>query len=199
MEEKDLNTTSTEQVDLNNNTTSNAETEMPQAEATAQEGEASEAPAELTDADKLAQAEAEIAELKDKLLRAAADFANYRKHSIAQQTDLILNGGKKVIESLLPVLDDMERASAHMEQSDDVAALREGLALVQQKLFRTLEQHGLKQMETAEALFDTDFHEAIARVPTPEEEKKNRIIDCVQTGYLLNDKVLRFAKVAVGQ
>ena len=134
--------------------------------------EATEAPAaELTDAEKLAQAEAEIAELKDKILRQAADFANFRKHSMATHTELILNGGKKVLESLLPI----------------------------QKLQRTLEQQGLKKMETKEAQFDTDFHEAVALFPTEDEQQKNHIIDCVQTGYMLNDKVLRHAKVVVGQ
>ena len=133
------------------------------------------------------------------MLRQAADFANFRKHSIATQTDLILNGGKKVIESLLPILDDMDRAQQHMTQSEDVVALREGLELVHQKFLRVLEQQGLKKMDTNDAVFDTDFHEAIALIPVEEEGKKNHIIDCVQTGYLLNDKVLRFAKVAVGQ
>lgn len=162
--------------------------------------EATEAPAaELTDAEKLAQAEAEIAELKDKILRQAADFANFRKHSMATHTELILNGGKKVLESLLPILDDMERAEANLEKSEEVETLREGLSLIFQKLQRTLEQQGLKKMETKEAQFDTDFHEAVALFPTEDEQQKNHIIDCVQTGYMLNDKVLRHAKVVVGQ
>lgn len=162
--------------------------------------EATEAPAaKLTDAEKLAQAETEIAELKDKILRQAADFANFRKHSMATHTELILNGGKKVLESLLPILDDMERAEANLAKSEDVETLREGLSLIFQKLQRTLEQQGLKKMETKEAQFDTDFHEAVALFPTEDEQQKNHIIDCVQTGYMLNDKVLRHAKVVVGQ
>ena len=162
--------------------------------------EATEAPAaELTDAEKLAQAEAEIAELKDKILRQAADFANFRKHSMATHTELILNGGKKVLESLLPILDDMERAEANLAKSEEVETLREGLSLIFQKLQRTLEQQGLKKMETKEAQFDTDYHEAVALFPTEDEQQKNHIIDCVQTGYMLNDKVLRHAKVVVGQ
>lgn len=162
--------------------------------------EATEAPAaELTNAEKLAQAEAEIAELKDKILRQAADFANFRKHSMATHTELILNGGKKVLESLLPILDDMERAEANLAKSEEVETLREGLSLIFQKLQRTLEQQGLKKMETKEAQFDTDFHEAVALFPTEDEQQKNHIIDCVQTGYMLNDKVLRHAKVVVGQ
>ena len=190
---------------LTNNTT-NDETTQPetneqevqnQAETAT---EAAEAPAaELTDAEKLAQAEAEIAELKDKILRQAADFANFRKHSMATHTELILNGGKKVLESLLPILDDMERAEANLAKSEEVETLREGLSLIFQKLQRTLEQQGLKKMETKEAQFDTDFHEAVALFPTEDEQQKNHIIDCVQTGYMLNDKVLRHAKVVVGQ
>ena len=190
---------------LTNNTT-NDETAQPetneqevqnQAETAT---EATEAPAaELTDAEKLAQAEAEITELKDKILRQAADFANFRKHSMATHTELILNGGKKVLESLLPILDDMERAEANLAKSEEVETLREGLSLIFQKLQRTLEQQGLKKMETKEAQFDTDYHEAVALFPTEDEQQKNHIIDCVQTGYMLNDKVLRHAKVVVGQ
>ena len=190
---------------LTNNTT-NDETTQPetneqkvqnQAETAT---EATEAPAaKLTDAEKLAQAEAEITELKDKILRQAADFANFRKHSMATHTELILNGGKKVLESLLPILDDMERAEANLAKSEEVETLREGLSLIFQKLQRTLEQQGLKKMETKEAQFDTDYHEAVALFPTEDEQQKNHIIDCVQTGYMLNDKVLRHAKVVVGQ
>lgn len=190
---------------LTNNTTND---EITQPETNEQEvqnqaetaTEATEAPAaELTDAEKLAQAETEIAELKDKILRQAADFANFRKHSMATHTELILNGGKKVLESLLPILDDMERAEANLAKSEEVETLREGLSLIFQKLQRTLEQQGLKKMETKEAQFDTDFHEAVALFPTEDEQQKNHIIDCVQTGYMLNDKVLRHAKVVVGQ
>ena len=190
---------------LTNNTT-NDETTQPetneqevqnQAETAT---EAAEAPAaELTDSEKLARAEAEIAELKDKILRQAADFANFRKHSMATHTELILNGGKKVLESLLPILDDMERAEANLAKSEEVETLREGLSLIFQKLQRTLEQQGLKKMETKEEQFDTDYHEAVALFPTEDEQQKNHIIDCVQTGYMLNDKVLRHAKVVVGQ
>ena len=190
---------------LTNNTTNDKTTQPETNEQEVQNQtetatEATEAPAaELTNAEKLAQAEAEIAELKDKILRQAADFANFRKHSMATHTELILNGGKKVLESLLPILDDMERAEANLAKSEEVETLREGLSLIFQKLQRTLEQQGLKKMETKEAQFDTDFHEAVALFPTEDEQQKNHIIDCVQTGYMLNDKVLRHAKVVVGQ
>ena len=190
---------------LTNNTT-NDETTRPETNEQEVQNQAETATAteetpaaELTDAEKLAQAEAEITELKDKILRQAADFANFRKHSMATHTELILNGGKKVLESLLPILDDMERAEANLAKSEEVETLREGLSLIFQKLQRTLEQQGLKKMETKEAQFDTDYHEAVALFPTEDEQQKNHIIDCVQTGYMLNDKVLRHAKVVVGQ
>ena len=196
MEEKDLNTTQTEeQVQDTPATEGTTEAPTPGSEDTAQEA----ADATPGVEEQLAAAQAEIAELKDKILRQAADFANFRKHSMATHTDLVLNGGKKVIEQLLPILDDMERAETNMAQSDDVNTLREGLSLIFQKLHRTLEQQGLKKMDTNNASFDTDYHEAVALFPTDETEKKNHVIDCVQTGYLLNDKVLRHAKVVVGQ
>lgn len=162
----------------------------------AADGKAEES-AELTDADRLAQAEAEIAELKDKLLRAVADHTNYRRQMQKQMADLILNGGKKVIEAILPVLDDMERAQDNIAKSDDISVAREGLDMIFQKLARTLEQQGLRKMDTAEKAFDTDFHEAVAILPMG-EDKKDQIIDTVQAGYLLNEKVLRHAKVVVG-
>lgn len=162
----------------------------------AADGKAEES-AELTDADRLAQAEAEIAELKDKLLRAVADHTNYRRQMQKQMADLILNGGKKVIEAILPVLDDMERAQDNIAKSDDISVAREGLDMIFQKLARTLELQGLRKMDTAEKAFDTDFHEAVAILPMG-DDKKDQIIDTVQAGYLLNEKVLRHAKVVVG-
>lgn len=166
--------------------------------------ETAEETAELTEADKLAQAEAEIADLKDKLLRAVADHTNYRRQMQKQMADLILNGGKKVIEAILPVIDDMERAQDNIAKSDDINVAREGITLIYQKLVHTLSMQGLKKMDTPtaatpekEVAFDTDYHEAVAILPMG-EDKKDHIIDTVQAGYLLNDKVLRHAKVVVG-
>lgn len=154
---------------------------------------------EPTDADKLAEVTAELSALKDQHLRLNADFINFRKHAIAKQAELILNGGSKVVEAMLPVLDDMERAEANMATSEDVEALKEGLSLVFKKLRDVLAQQGLKAMEVKEQEFNTDFHEAVALFPTEDEAQKHHIIDCVQTGYLLHDKVLRHAKVVVGE
>ena len=166
--------------------------------------EKAEESAELTDADKLANAEAEIANLKDKLLRAVADHTNYRRQMQKQMADLILNGGKKVIEAVLPVMDDMERALDNAAKSEDISVVREGFDMIFQKLVHTLSQQGLKKMSTptaatpdAEVAFDTDFHEAVAILPMG-EDKKDKIVDTVQAGYMLNDKVLRHAKVVVG-
>lgn len=159
----------------------------------------SEEAKEPTADEKLAAAEKEIAQLKDKYLRQVAEFDNYRKRILREKTELILNGGKKVIESLLPILDDLDRASDNMGKSDDMDTLKEGVRLIIDKLTKTLASHGLKKMETDGQAFNTDFHEAIALVPAQEDSQKGNVIDCVQPGYLLNDKVLRHAKVVVGQ
>lgn len=162
-----------------------------------------EAPAETevekNDAEKLAEAEAEIASLKDQLLRKAAEFENFRKRTIKEKTELILNGGRRVIEALLPVLDDLERAQDNMGKATDVEALKEGVDLILSKLDKTLSGQGLKKIDTTDALFDTDFHEAIAMVPAADDSQKGKVIDCVQTGYMLGETVIRHAKVAVGQ
>ncbi len=167
-------------------------------DASSNDGDASPE-TEKTDAEKLAEAEEMIAKLKDQVLRQMAEFDNFRKRTIKEKTELILNGGQRVLESLLPVLDDLERAQENMAKATDVKTLREGVDLIQNKLIKTLGTHGLKRMETEGAEFDTDFHEAIALLPAQDEAQKNHIIDCVQPGYLLNEKVIRHAKVAVAQ
>lgn len=150
-------------------------------------------------AKELEAAQAQIAQLKDHLLRQMAEFDNFRKRTLKEKSELILNGGQKVLESMLPVLDDLERAEDNIEKSNEVETLKEGVRLILNKLTKTLSAHGLKKMETEGAAFDTDFHEAIALVPAQDESQKNHIIDCVQPGYMLNEKVLRHAKVVVGQ
>ena len=150
-------------------------------------------------AKELEAAQAQIAQLKDQLLRQMAEFDNFRKRTLKEKSELILNGGQKVLESMLPVLDDLERAEDNIEKSNEVETLKEGVRLILNKLTKTLSAHGLKKMETEGAAFDTDFHEAIAPVPAQDESQKNHIIDCVQPGYMLNEKVLRHAKVVVGQ
>ena len=160
-----------------------------------------EAAAEETEEEKdpLEKAQEEAAELKDKWLRSVAEFDNYRKRTLKERAELILNGGEKFITAILPVLDDMERAIANGEKTDDPEVLREGMLLIYQKFMKTLEAQGVSKIETEDADFDTDVHEAVAMVPGMGDDKKGKVIDCLQQGYKLNDKVIRHAKVAVGQ
>lgn len=180
-------------------TEENLQEDAAETNRSAAEENTEEPAAELTLEEKLAAAEAEIEQLKDKYLRQVAEFDNFRKRTLKEKTELILNGGEKTISSLLPVLDDLERAQANMAKSENVTELREGVDLIIDKLYKTLAAQGLQKIETQNALFDTDFHEAIALVPTEDEAQKGHVIDCVQTGYLMNEKVIRHAKVAVGQ
>jgi molecular chaperone GrpE len=149
--------------------------------------------------DPLTVANEQIADLKDKYLRQVAEFDNYRKRTLKERAELILNGGEKVITTMLPVLDDMERALINGEKTDDPAVLREGMELIYHKLVKVLEGHGVTKIDTEGADFDTDVHEAVAMVPGMGDDKKGKVIDCLTTGYKLNDKVIRHAKVAVGQ
>ena len=141
----------------------------------------------------------ELAEQKDKFLRLSAEFDNYRKRTMKEKAELILNGGEKSITSILPVVDDLERALKNMETATDVEAVKEGVQLIYNKFMNVLGQNGVKVIETQEQPLNTDYHEAIAVIPAPGEEKKGKILDCVQTGYTLNDKVIRHAKVVVGE
>lgn len=149
--------------------------------------------------DPLEKAQEEITELKTQLLYKAAEFDNYRKRTLKERAELILNGGEKVITAILPILDDMERAIENGEKTDDPEVLREGMTLIYQKFIKTLEGQGVNKIDTDDADFDTDVHEAVAMVPGMGDDKKGKVIDCLQKGYRLNDKVIRHAKVAVGQ
>ena len=170
--------------------------------ATSQQDEgdkAEEQPAkERSVEDKLAAAETKVAELQDKYLRQVAEFDNYRKRTIKEKAELILNGAEKTITAILPILDDMERALKNMDKMEDVAAVKEGVDLIFQKFVKILGEQGVKKIETENADFNTDLHEAIAQVPAPSDEMKGKIIDCVKTGYTLNEKVIRHSQVAVG-
>ena len=145
----------------------------------------------------LEEAEEEIALLKDQYLRSRAEFENYRKRTIKEKTELILNGSEKAITTILPILDDFERALN--DHTEDANTIKDGMKLIYQKFVKTLESMGVSKIETDHKPFDVDFHEAIAMVPGVDEDKKGKVIDCVQTGYMLHDKVIRHAKVAVGQ
>ena len=154
---------------------------------------------EAEEKDPLEAALDEIESLKTQMLYKNAEFDNYRKRTLKERAELILNGGEKTITALLPVIDDMERAIANGEKTDDPQVLREGMQLIYQKLMKVLEAQGVSKIETDNADFDTNLHEAVALVPGMGDDKKGKVIDCLQTGYMLNDKVIRHAKVAVGQ
>lgn len=178
-----------------------AEEEQP-VEGEAQQ-EAEEPEKELTPEEKL-QAEveklqAEQEEMKDKYLRLSAEFDNYRKRTMKEKAELILNGGEKAFKAILPVIDDMERALATMQKATDVDAVKEGVDLIYNKFIQILGQNGVHAIDTKEKELDTDFHDAIAIIDAPSEELKGKILDCVETGYTLNDKVIRHAKVVVGK
>lgn len=195
MKKEDINTIEDESVNetVKNETDKNEETAT-KSETPVTEDEKEE---KAEETDPLEAARAEIEQLKTQALYKQAEFDNYRKRTLQEKAELIQNGGEKTITAILPILDDMERAL--QDKSDDPEAIRKGMELIFNKFVKTLEKMGVKKIETENADFNVDFHEAIAHVPGMGEEKKNKVIDCVQTGYTLNDKVIRYAKVAVGQ
>ena len=178
-----------EAVDLNQDTTQE-ESNEPQEQLQQAEEETQ------TEEENLAQ---QLEELKDKYLRTVAEFENFKRRTLKEKTELILNGGEKAITAILPIIDDMERAIENAHKQECVDAVEEGWELIYKKLLSTLEGMGVKKIEVDGKDFDVDFHEAVAMVPGMGDDKKGKTIDCVQTGYALNDKVIRHAKVAVGQ
>ena len=169
-----------------------------------QEEATPEAPAEeLTEEEKLAKelevAQSAIEEQKDKYLRLSAEFDNYRKRTLKEKAELIKNGAEKTLTAILPILDDFERALKNLEATEETKTMKEGVELIFTKFQKVLQQEGLQAIETEGKDFDVDFCEAIALVPAPSEDLKGKILDCVQTGYMLNDKVIRHAKVVVAQ
>ncbi len=179
-----------------NNPSEEAATEEPKAEENQAE---TELPEEEKLKQELAKAQEENASMQDKYLRLSAEFDNYRKRTLKEKSELIKSAGERVITDILPVLDDLERALQNMRNSEEAKALTEGVELIHGKFLKVLSQQGLKKIETEGKEFDTDYHEAIAMIPASDEEMKGKILDCVQTGYTLNDKVIRHAKVAVAQ
>ena len=178
--------------------------EAAQETAQTEETPAEETPAqELTVEEQLAnmlgEAQQMVNEEKDRYLRLAAEFDNYRKRTLKEKAELIKNGGEKTLTAILPVLDDFERALKNMEAHEATQAMKEGVELIFNKFQKILGQEGLQKIETEGKDFDVDFHEAIALIPAPSEDLKGKILDCVQTGYMLNEKVIRHSKVAVAQ
>lgn len=179
---------------VDKNVVSEENTENASAKA---DNSADEMTAEPTIEEQLEAAKKEVEQYKDKYLRAVAEFDNYRKRTLKEKAELLLNGSEKTVCAFLPILDDFERAIA--DKTEDVNAIKEGMQIIFNKFNKTLESLGVKKIETQGKDFDVDFHEAVAMVPGMGDDKKGKVIDCVQTGYQLNDKVIRHAKVAVGQ
>lgn len=180
-----------EELELNNE-----ETTQNGAEAQAEDANGGETPAK-EELDPLVAAQNEAEQWKDKYIRLVAEFENYKKRTLKEKSELILNGSEKTVAAILPILDDFERATA--DKTEDPQAIKEGYELIYKKFLKTLETLGVHKIKTDNADFDVDYHEAIAMVPGMGDDKKGKVIDCVQTGYTLNDKVIRHAKVAVGQ
>ena len=180
-----------EELELNNE-----ETTQNGAEAQAEDANGEKTPAE-EELDPLTAAQNEAEQWKDKYIRLVAEFENYKKRTLKEKSELILNGSEKTVAAILPILDDFERATA--DKTEDPQAIKEGYELIYKKFLKALETLGVNKIETDNADFDVDYHEAIAMVPGMGDDKKGKVIDCVQTGYTLNDKVIRHAKVAVGQ
>ena len=193
-EKKNINVEGEELEQYSEKTARNEEPEQSEKNAGA-ETEADETAEQEADTEAAIQKEAE--EWKDKYIRLAAEFDNYKKRTLKEKSELILNGSEKTVTAVLPVLDDFERAIA--DKTEDPQAIRKGFELIFKKFVKVLETLGVKRIETDNADFNVDYHEAIAMVPGMCDEKKGKVIDCVQTGYTLNDKVIRHAKVAVGQ
>ena len=184
-----------EQPELNENIDNEetAQEQDPQEEATQEEA------AEPTPEERIAQLEAAIEKEKKEYLFLMADFENYRRRTLQEKQDLIKNGGQKVLEGILPVVDDIERAIEAINQGGDLDSLKEGVNLIHNKLISYLKSNNVEAIESTGELFDTDVHEAVTTFPAPSEDQKGRVIDTVLKGYKLNDKVLRHAKVVVGQ
>ncbi len=180
-----------EELELNNE-----ETTQNVAEAQAEDANGGETPAE-EELDPLVAAQNEAEQWKDKYIRLVAEFENYKKRTLKEKSELILNGSEKTVAAILPILDDFERATA--DKTEDPQAIKEGYELIYKKFLKALETLGVHKIKTDNADFNVDYHEAIAMVPGMGDDKKGKVIDCVQTGYTLNDKVIRHAKVAVGQ
>ena len=180
-----------EELELNNE-----ETTQNDAEAQAEDANGEKTPAE-EELDPLVAAQNEAEQWKDKYIRLVAEFENYKKRTLKEKSELILNGSEKTVAAILPILDDFERATA--DKTEDPQAIKEGYELIYKKFLKALETLGVNKIETDNADFNVDYHEAIAMVPGMGDDKKGKVIDCVQTGYTLNDKVIRHAKVAVGQ
>lgn len=195
MNEKDINIEKQTEKNMNNSVKDNEkDTENKSCNSENNENENTE---KVSTSENIENIEEELKQLKDSYLRKIAEFENYKKRTLKEKTELILNGSEKTITAILPVLDDFERAIT--DKSDDPKAIKEGIQLIYNKFNKILESIGVNKIEPVGKDFDVDYHEAVAMISTGEDDKKGKVIDCIQTGYTLNNKVIRHAKVAVGQ
>lgn len=198
-EEKNINIEGEDlekQPEMSNEAQQNANAEDKEQNGTEAKAEDNAEP-QPTEPDPVETLKQENEKLKDQLLRQMAEFDNYKKRTLKEKAELILNGGERTVVAILPVLDDFERALA--DKSEDPKAIKEGVQMIYHKFIKSLETLGVKKIETEGKDFDVDFHEAVAMVPGMGEDKKGKVIDCMQTGYMMNERVIRHAKVAVGQ
>lgn len=182
-------------VDSTEETTEQEATAENKAEAKTEESPKAEVP-EKTEEE--IQAE-KLAEINDKYVRLSAEFDNYRRRTLKEKMELTKTAGESLLLALLPVVDDFDRALAHIDEAKDIDALKEGIKLIYDKFNDYISQQGMKEIEAKEKEFDTDVHEAVTKIPAPTEEMKGKVIDCIEKGYTLHDKVIRFSKVVVGE
>ena len=198
-EEKNINIEGEDlekQPEMSNEAQQNANAEDKEQNGTEAKAEDNAEP-QPTEPDPVETLKQENEKLKDQLLRQMAEFDNYKKRTLKEKAELILNGGERTVVAILPVLDDFERALA--DKSEDPKAIKDGVQMIYHKFIKSLETLGVKKIETEGKDFDVDFHEAVAMVPGMGDDKKGKVIDCMQTGYMMNERVIRHAKVAVGQ
>lgn len=184
------------QPEMGNETQKTADAKDKEQNETEAEAEENAEP-QPTEPDPVETLKQENEKLKDQLLRQMAEFDNYKKRTLKEKAELILNGGERTVVAILPVLDDFERALA--DKSEDPKTIKEGVQMIYNKFIKSLNTLGVKKIETEGKDFDVDYHEAVAMVPGMGEDKKGKVIDCMQTGYMMNERVIRHAKVAVGQ
>ncbi|MBX6380610.1 molecular chaperone GrpE [Thermoflavifilum aggregans] len=201
MEEKELQHNGMSQSETQSNNSALPPEEAQQAELNIDEnvGGTTHLSDEMEEPSVVEKLENELAECKDKYLRLVAEFDNYKKRTARERIELMQTAGREIIVSLLDVLDDFDRAIQQLDQAKDITALKEGIHLIYNKFKSILQSKGLKEMETLHAHFDPELHEAISEVPAPDENLKGKVLDYVQKGYLLNDKIIRHAKVVVGK
>lgn len=192
LEEKDIETTENQTVK------ETCEKEEPKAEETA-ESERTKKSTKEKKADELEELGIKLQDINDKYVRLSAEFDNYRKRTLKEKMELTKSAGEKILINVLPVMDNFERALQSIDATKDIDAIKEGVHLIYGNFKEFVTQNGVKEIEAVNQAFDTDIHEAITKIPAPTKKLKGKVVDCVEKGYFLHDKVIRFAKVVVGE